>query len=62
MSDISKIINDSITSVVNEGAVDKVKENIKKLSMILLVVKPLGSSTINFIRRKLMLVLKWQRD
>jgi len=31
MSDISKIINDSITSVVNEGAVDKVKEKYKEV-------------------------------
>ena len=31
MSDISKIINDSIASVVSEGAIDKVKEKYKEV-------------------------------
>jgi hypothetical protein len=31
MSNISKIINDSITSVVNEGVVDKIKEKAKEV-------------------------------
>ncbi len=32
MSDISKIISDSISSVVSEGVVDKIKEKAKEIS------------------------------